>query len=219
MKKINFFISYFFIIILISLIPLYYNKSFSSKKLNLIEQKNTKNISRSLKDDDKDIGKYIIKDYYNKNKYKEYPYNGKEIENLNSQINNITSLIDQQQVEIKKKQIYLVLLGILSLILLIIIIIYSSIKCYILCSSKRDNETDYLISKLSLNKFGQVYIGENGEEKFKDSINYNSNNYGAPIYSNNNININQYNTFNPDNYIPSEEDKKLYKPYNNEDIK
>ena len=186
------------------------------------KQKNTKKNSKSSNEDDKDdndedIEEDIIKDDYNKNKYKEYPYDGKEIEDLNSKIDNITSLIEQQQLEIKKKEIYLVLLGILSLILLIIIIIYSSIKCYILCSSKRDNETDYLISKLSLNKFGQVYIGENGEEKFKGSINYN--NYGAPIYAINNINNSQYNTFNPDNYIPSEEDKKLYKPYNNEDIK
>ena len=109
MKKFNLFISYFFIIISSSLIPLFYNKSFTLKKLNLDKQKNTKKNSKSSNEDDKDdndedIEEDIIKDDYNKNKYKEYPYDGKEIEDLNSKIDNITSLIEQQQLEIKKKR-------------------------------------------------------------------------------------------------------------------
>ena len=40
----------------------------------------------------------------------------------------------------------------------------------------------------------------------------------APIYSNNKSKNTQKNTFNPDNFIYSSQDKKLYKPYINEDI-
>ena len=38
----------------------------------------------------------------------------------------------------------------------------------------------------------------------------------APIYPNNNAK--KVSTFNPDNYKAPDEDKNLYKPYDNEDI-
>jgi hypothetical protein len=139
-----------------------------------------------------------------------------EMKNLSEQIQNLKVQKQDQEQKIKNSIFYLVLLGILAFILLLVIIIYCSIKCYILCSSPKN--TDYLISKISLNHLGEVYIGENGELRCKQSINPNSAvNCDAPISANNG-NERQYNTFNPDNFISSEEDKKLYRPYDKEDI-
>jgi len=140
-----------------------------------------------------------------------------EMKNLSEQYNFLMEQKNDQKLEIRKSIFYLVFLGILAFILLLVIIIYCSIKCYILCSSPKSN-TEYLISRLSLNHLGEVYIGENGELKYKKSINYNSAvNCDAPISANSD-NERQYNTFNPDNFVSSEEDKKLYRPYNKEDI-
>ena len=138
-----------------------------------------------------------------------------EMQNLTEQIDILTAQkIDQDQ-KIRNSIFYLVILSILAFILLLVIIIYCSIKCYILCSAPKN--TDYLISKLSLNHLGEVYIGENGELKYRQSINPNSAvNCDAPISANNGER--QYNTFNPENFVSSEEDKKLYRPYNKEDI-
>ena len=64
-----------------------------------------------------------------------------------------------------------------------------------------------------------MYIDENGEErKNKMSIKNLDNCADAPIYSYNKGKSTQINTFNPDNYIYSSQDKKLYKPYNSQDI-
>ena len=138
-----------------------------------------------------------------------------EMKNLTDQIKILETQKSDQEQKIRNSIFYLVLLGILAFILLLVIIIYCSIKCYILCSAPKN--TDYIISKLSLNHLGEVYIGENGELRYKQSINRNSAvNYDAPISANNGES--QYNTFNPDNFISSEEDKKLYRPYDKEDI-
>ena len=138
-----------------------------------------------------------------------------EMQNLTEQIDILTAQkIDQDQ-KIRNSIFYLVILSILAFILLLVIIIYCSIKCYILCSAPKN--TDYLISRLSLNHLGEVYIGENGELRSKQSINpSNAVNCDAPISANNDER--QYNTFNPENFVSSEEDKKLYRPYNKEDI-
>ena len=138
-----------------------------------------------------------------------------EMQNLTEQIDILTAQkIDQDQ-KIRNSIFYLVILSILAFILLLVIIIYCSIKCYILCSAPKN--TDYLISRLSLNHLGEVYIGENGELKYRQSINPNSAvNCDAPISANNGER--QSNTFNPENFVSSEEDKKLYRPYNKEDI-
>ena len=139
-----------------------------------------------------------------------------EMKNLSEQINILIEQKEEQEQKIRNSIFYLILLGILGFILLLVIIIYCSIKCYILCSSPKN--TDYLISKLSLNHLGEVYIGENGELRYKQSINPNSAvNCDAPVSANSG-NETEYNTFNPDNFISSEEDKKLYRPYDKEDI-
>lgn len=230
MKKLGHMSIFYFLIvlnILCSLIPFHYNKSLNKqdlKNLNLIEQKNIKEYSKSIKPDDDNV--YREDDFrYDYNKKKFYDEDDdddpqdKEIQELNFQIGNLTMLLNEQDLEIHKAKIYIILLGILGFILLLVLIIYSSIKCYILCSSKRDAETDYLISKIDLKKLKEVYMSKNGEGQFRQSSNNNSVNFGAPALSNNIINNkSQNNTFNPDNFIPSEQDKKLYKPYNNEEI-
>ena len=139
-----------------------------------------------------------------------------EFEYLSEQKQYLLEQKQEQVQNIKNSIFYLVLLGILALILLLVIIIYCSIKCYILCSSPKN--TDYLISKIRLNHLEEVYMGENDELRCKQSINSNSTvNCDAPISANNG-DERQYNTFNPDNFISSEEDKKLYRPYDKEDI-
>ena len=139
-----------------------------------------------------------------------------EMKNLSEQINILIEQKEEQVQKIRNSIFYLVLLSFLAFILLLVIIIYCSIKCYILCSSPKN--TDYLVSKLSLNHLGEVYIGENGELSYKKSINPNSAvNCDAPVSAKSG-NERQNNTFNPDNFISSEEDKKLYRPYDQEDI-
>lgn len=137
--------------------------------------------------------------------------------NLTNQIKEIDNKIDDLNTEITKSKIYIIFLSVLTIILFIILIIYSSIKCYILCTKK--SLMDFAISILDESKLGEVYIDENveEEEKINGSTSKNKNEGEAPIYSDNNSNRN-ISTFNPDNYKGSDEDKNLYKPYSNEDI-
>ena len=119
--------------------------------------------------------------------------------------------------EISKRKIYIIFLSISAAILFLIIVIYSSIKCFILCT--KNNIQDYRVSDISMNRLGEEYIDENEEEQMNKKSIKNIDDYAdAPIYSNNKSKNEQINTFNPDNYMYSSQDKKLYKPYNNEDI-
>jgi hypothetical protein len=191
-----------------------------SKELNFTSNKknvkyNDPNIRKKINedkdddDDDKDDKNPKGKEW-DEEKIKE------EIKNLTDDLENLKAQKTEQDREIAKAILYLVLLSILAFILLLVIIIYSSIKCYILCSSARN--ADYLISRMSLNHLGEVYIDANGEEKFKKSENYNSEvNYDAPISADSGSEK-RYNTFNPDNIVASDEDKKLYRPYKNEEM-
>ncbi len=140
------------------------------------------------------------------------------IRNLNDEIHKYDEEIKRLNNEISKRKIYIIFLSILAVILFLMIIIYSSIKCYILCTKK--NVQEYRVSNLNINRFGEVYIDDNGEERISkmSSKNLNDDCADAPIYSNKKNNNNQVNTFNPDNYIYSSQDKKLYKPYNIEDM-
>lgn len=142
----------------------------------------------------------------------------KLIRNLTDEIHKYDEEINRLNNEISKRQIYIIFLSILAVILFLMIIIYSSIKCYILCTKK--NVQEYKVSNLNFNRFGEVYIDDNGEERMSkmSSKNLNDDCADAPIYSNKKSNNNQVNTFNPDNYIYSSQDKKLYKPYNIEDM-
>ena len=135
-------------------------------------------------------------------------------EEIFSQIRDLDDKIDDLNREITKRKIYVAFLGIITIILFLILVIYCSIKCYILCTKK--HHQNYRVSYISENKLGEVYIDENGEEKFNLSIK-NRDESEAPIYSNNNYG-NNVSTFNPDNYKGSDEDKNLYKPYKSEDI-
>jgi hypothetical protein len=123
--------------------------------------------------------------------------------------------------DIQKGKIIIIFLSILAGILFIIIIIYGSIKCFMLCSKK--NYDDYRLSKISINKLGEVYIDESIQDKENKNFVKNVNNYGAPVNANNNNSDNnsrkkKIETFNPDNYNFSNEDKRLYKPYKSEEI-
>lgn len=138
-----------------------------------------------------------------------------EIYNISSQIKELDDKIGDLNNKITKSKIYIAFLAILAIILFLIIVIYCSIKCYILCTKK--NLQNYRVSYISENRLGEVYIDENGEERFCNSIIKNKDECEAPIYSSSNVSKN-VSTFNPDNYKASDEDKNLYKPYNSQDI-
>ena len=138
-----------------------------------------------------------------------------ERNNLTTQIGEFESKINDLNTEIAKSKIYIAFLSVITVILFLMLVIYCSIKCYIICSKK--NTLDYRVSDLSDNKLGEVYIDENGEDKMDNFMSKNNDECEAPIYSNNNSEKN-VSTFNPDNYRAPIEDKNLYKPYNNEDI-
>ena len=128
--------------------------------------------------------------------------------NLTSKINEMQRKIVDVDNEISKRKIYIIFLSIITFILFIMLIIYSSIKCFVLCTKK--NETVYRVSEL--NRFGEVYIDDSVEEKNNNKSLMRSDNYGAPRLANDK---NNSNTFNPDtNYI----DKNLYKPYSSREL-
>lgn len=114
--------------------------------------------------------------------------------------------IDDLNTEIFKSKIIIIFLSVFTVVLFLVIIIYSSIKCFILCTNKIIS--DYQVSDINSNKFGEVYFEESGEESFGKKE---RNDNGAPINAANDNK--QYDTFNPDNF-----DKKLYKPYKGEDL-
>ena len=138
-----------------------------------------------------------------------------EIDNITQQIRELVDKIDDLNKEITKRKIYIVFLAIITIILFLIIVIYSSIKCYILCVKK--HLKNYRVSYINENRLGEVYIDENGEERIDVSMNKSKDECEAPSYSKI-YKGNNYSTFNPDNYRASDEDKDLYKPYNNEDF-
>ena len=147
------------------------------------------------------------------------PYNFNDYPPPPPEDDNFTDLkakIDELNIKIGKSNIYIILLSILAFVLFLLLVIYSSIKCYILCSKKVIQ--DYRVSDISINKLGDVYNDGNQEEKIKSNLGNNSNDYEAPVYTNNKKNNSNGNTFNPDKFISSNEDKNLYKPFKNEDI-
>ena len=220
--KLNIFtLSYFVISLYIFkiLIPFHQSKSILSE--NYSREWNFTSNKKNMKYNDSNIRKklYGDKDGDDEND-KEWRDNKEweeeQIKNLTADLESLRAQKNDQDKEIAKAILYLVLLGILAFILLLVIIIYTSIKCYILCSSARN--ADYLISRMSLNHLGEVYLDMNGEEKFKKSENYNNAvNYDAPISADSGSEK-RYNTFNPDNFVSSEEDKKLYRPYKSEEM-
>ena len=157
--------------------------------------------------------------------FHDYNYN-KEEEQPRQKRNNVTQEtfyesydeeIKSLNAEISKYKIYIIFLSILASILFLIIVIYSSIKCFILCTKK--DIPEYRVSDISTNRLGEVYFDENGEERISEMNLKNIDDCAdAPIYANNKSKNAQINTFNPDNCMYSSQDKKLYKPYSNEDI-
>jgi len=214
--KLNIFtLSYFVFSLYIFKILIPFNQSKSvlpennPRELNFNSNKKNMKYNNSNDDDDKNDKDDKDKEW-DEEKYAE------EIKNLTADLESLRAQKTEQDKEITKAILYLVFLSILAFILFLVIIIYTSIKCYILCSSARN--TEYLISRMSLNHLGEVYIDANGEAKFKKSLN-NSNavNYDAPISADSGSEKN-YNTFNPDNFISSDEDKKLYRPYKSDEM-
>ena len=128
--------------------------------------------------------------------------------NLTDQIHELYDKIDDLDNKIYKRKIVIIFLGIVIFILFIILIIYFSIKCFVLCTKQPNFRESYI------NRFGEVYIDENGEEKNNKSI-IQITNYGAPKIASDKINSDENKTFNPDNYI----DKNLYKPYSSTELK
>ncbi len=210
MKKKNIIISNYIIIIYILLIIFNYNlnKSINKEKAE-IKYINKDNIY--LFELFKNIG------YDNNDMKKIFPFEPKPFDNeTDKDFNEIQQLekeINELNTENTKKKIYIIFLSILAVIFFLMIIIYSSIKIYIVCAN--NSLRDYRFSDLNSNKFGGIYLDENRQERISNTSINNSTNYGAPIYANNNY---QQDTFNPDNCLSSSQDKKLYKPYKNEDI-
>lgn len=128
-----------------------------------------------------------------------YFYLKKELDTLNN--------------DITKNKIYIVFNAFITGVLFLIIVIYSSIKCFLLCTKRR--EQDYGLSYLT-NKLGELYIDDIEEAKTKKEKK--SKDYDAPSSVNKKNKKKKRSTFNPDNYKSSDEDKILYKPYKNEDI-
>ena len=207
MKKLS--NSFFFITlyILILLVPLYQNNSMNEIN-SLIKKIVNKNIYKFYKD------KNSIEEDKKKDDKGPPP---KEDNTTSIEIENCTKRIQELNINIEKTKIIIIVLSILSAILFLIIVIYSSIKCYIVCSRK--NISDYRVSNLSINKLGEVYIDESVHDKDNNNFGKKINNYGAKINaSNNNVKNSKKETFNPDNYSASNEDKKLYKPYKTEEL-
>ena len=143
-----------------------------------------------------------------------------EVKNLSDQVFNLNNEIDNVKDAITMNKLYMVLYSIVAGILFLVIVIYSSIKCFILCTKR--NVYDYRLSYIT-DKLGEFYLDENENENDESKINKKekkskSKDYGAPISASNSNQKSKFSTFNPDNYISSNEDKKLYKPYKNEDI-
>ena len=196
------------------------NKKLNQSNINIIKVKEKDNDNKdppfdphsqnkTEKDDDKKVHDHDDDDDDDEE------WRRKEIDNLTNQIRELDDKIDDLNKEITKRKIYIAFLAIVTIILFLMIVIYSSIKCYILCTKK--HLKNYRVSYISENRLGEVYIDENGEERISVSMKKINDECEAPIYSNMH-NQNNYSTFNPDNYKASEEDKNLYKPYSNEDF-
>ena len=154
---------------------------------------------------------------YNYNKEEEQPWQKRNNVTQETSYESYDEEIKSLNAEISKHKIYIIFLSILASILFLIIVIYSSIKCFILCTKK--DIPEYRVSDISTNRLGEVYFDENGEERIsKMNLKNIDDCADAPIYANNKSKNAQINTFNPDNCMYSSQDKKLYKPYSNEDI-
>ena len=209
--------SYFFIsiFILTILIPFYSN--YSANEINIL------NKNRLLKFNNHRLKVGEDKEEKERERY----YRGKKEEREEEEKRNTTELIIKIEefekkkqdltINIQKDRIMIIFLSILAGILFIILVIYTSIKCFLLCS--KNSFYDYRLSKISINKLGEVYIDESIRDKDNNYYGKKISNYGAPINANNNNDKNsKKETFNPDNYSASNEDKKLYKPYKTEEL-
>ena len=136
------------------------------------------------------------------------------IKNLTSYYINLKNEIENLNYEITKYKIYIIFNAFIAGVLFLIIVLYCSIKCFLLCIKRR--EEDYNLNYLT-DKLGELYIDDVEEEKPKKKTKFED--YDDAPSSANSKNKKKKNiTFNPDNYKSSDEDKLLYKPYKNEDI-
>ena len=120
---------------------------------------------------------------------------------------------DKMEIECQQKKIYVIALGVLSVIFLILLIIYGILKCYIFCISPKVNNTPF--RRIRISKLGQVYLEENFDLN-KSDINNNEDNPNTGDNNDKNdaptcfsIDKNK-NTFNPDNYNENESYNKPY---------
>ena len=120
---------------------------------------------------------------------------------------------DKMEIECQQKKIYVIALGVLSVIFLILLIIYGILKCYIFCISPKVNNTPF--RRIRISKLGQVYLEENFDLN-KSDINNNEENLNNGDNNDKNdaptcfsVDKNK-NTFNPDNYNENESYNKPY---------
>ena len=120
---------------------------------------------------------------------------------------------DKMEIECQQKKIYVIALGVLSVIFLILLIIYGILKCYIFCISPKFNNTPF--RRIRISKLGQVYLEENFDLN-KNDINNNEDNLNDGDNNDKNdaptcfsVDKNK-NTFNPDNYNENESYNKPY---------
>ena len=136
------------------------------------------------------------------------------VKNLSMYFFYLKNEVDTLNNDITKNKIFIVFNAFITGVLFLIIVIYSSIKCFLLCTKRREH--DYNLSLLT-DKLGELYVDDYEKVKQKKTKKK-SRDYDAPSSVNNKKKMKKKTTFNPDNYKSSDEDKILYKPYKREDI-
>lgn len=218
MKKKQINIIYYYIIIysIFILTPLYLNKSIEKEeikeKIDLMNRNNNLpkilNYEKTYKND--------IKANPDKKGIDVDDDMPDEIKKLIEQIGDLSEEIDRINTEISKRKIYIIFFSVICAILFLFLVIYSSIKCFILCTKRY--EPIYRISYVNSSQCLAVSMAEYEESKI-DSKEPKSEDYDAPIHASVKSNKKKkYNTINPDKYKSTKEDKDLYKPYNSEDF-
>lgn len=208
------------IYLLFILIPFHLNESLKIKykqKLEIDLMKEKRNITKESE------GNYMDQDK-DKDEDDHYDHNPRDddfdvetyekMQNLYKDIYNLSQRKESLGKEITKNKIYIIFYGLIDGILFLIIVIYSSIKCFILCNKRNDNDIPL---SLIANNIGEFYIDDNEEEEIYKS-NKKSKNQDTPTSGSNKGKNKKYKTSYLNNYKASNEDKQLYKPYKNEDI-
>ena len=121
---------------------------------------------------------------------------------------------DQLEIESQQKKIYVIALAVLSGVFLIIIIIYSCFKCYMICITTKRNNNQF--QRIGVSRLGEVYLEEN--YNITKTVANDNNSMNNEFVNDKNEAptcfgvTQQQTTFNPENL---EDSNKFYKPMEN----